>query len=142
MAYVRTTFLTEDSLKLLLENWKTEGTYYFLRWYDRVSGFVSQLPEGNLSPEGQMFNREFELRWKKQGDRFSILILSKVEKELGETWHEIPANWTYQDRKAFMYPATETRFPKEIQSEIVNIGQRYFQDADTNTTHFIALTVV
>ncbi|PSB01551.1 hypothetical protein [Merismopedia glauca] len=142
MAYVGTTFLTEDRLKLLLVDWQTKETYYFLRWCDRVSGFISQLPENFPSPAGQMFNREFELRWKKQGDKFSVLILSKIRKDLGEKWHEIPAKWTYQDRNASMYPVTETRFPKAIQSEIVNVGQRYFQDSDTKTIHFIALTVV
>lgn len=131
--------LTVDELRELLEKPLNQQNYYFLRWPHKVSGIIEQLPDGFLSPEGQMFNCDRELRWKQQGQHFSVLLLSTTGSEPG--FKPIGQKWETQQRDAHIYPATETRFPKGLSSTKVDVAQRYFMDADTATVHFVALTV-
>jgi hypothetical protein len=131
--------LTASELKELLEKLAIKPSYYFLRWFHQVSGFISQLPEYFPSPEGQMFNSELELRWKQKGEHFSVLLLSTTGEKPGFT--PIGEAWEVQQRNAHVYPATETRFPKRIEAGKVNINQRYFLNPQTATIHFVALTV-
>lgn len=131
--------LSEEELRHLLEAPSTTPTYYFLRWADKVSGIIDSLKDFP-SPEGQMFNSDRELRWKQQGQMFSVLLLSTTGLEPG--FRAIGEKWQFQQREAHIYPTTETRFPKEFQHRNVNIAQRYFIDAQTATVHFVALTVV
>ncbi len=131
--------LTEDQLRALLKQQATPPNYYFLRWSHKVSGIIKQLPDEFPSPEGQMFNCDRELRWKQQGQRFSVLLLSTTGSEPG--FKPIGQKWETQQRDAHIYPATETRFPKGLSSTKVDVAQRYFMDADTATVHFVALTV-
>ncbi|MEG4941176.1 hypothetical protein [Microcoleus sp. F4-D5] len=129
-----------------------EQSYYFLCWSHKVSGIRRMLPEAKdfPSPEGQMFNSKFELRWKKQGKGYEVLLLSiEPKNELG--FEEIPGKWKADDRSAYFYNAGETRFPKgftfkdekdeDIDPTKIPVGQRYFQNAATATVHFVALTV-
>lgn len=131
--------LTVEQLRNLLQQPSTQPNYYFLRWSYKVSGIVGQLPAEFPSPEGQMFNCDRELRWKQQGQHFSVLLLSTTGSEPG--FKPIGQQWETQQRDAHIYPATETRFPKGLTSTRVDVAQRYFMDADTATVHFVALTV-
>ena len=148
-ASVATSLITKEQLESLLgSNTKTEDTqenYYFLKWPDRVSGFVSKLPDKFPSPEGQMFNYQQEIRWKKQGEEFNILCLTIGELDRDITWEPLAGNWSFQDREAAVYPETETRFPNKIINQVAEdgniVGQRYFLDSKTATVHFVALTV-
>lgn len=126
-------------LRQLLEN-LSQPSYYFLRWAHQVKWMVNKLPAEFPSPEGQMFNRDRELRWKPQGQGYSVLLLSISGEEPGFT--AVGKNWQVQQRNAHIYPSNETRFPKAIDSEkIKNVAQRYFMDAETATVHFVALTL-
>lgn len=131
--------LTVDELRKLLEKPLNQQNYYFLRWTHKVSGIVERLPAEFPSPEGQMFNCDRELRWKQQGQHFSVLLLSTTGSEPG--FKGIGQKWETQQRDAHIYSATETRFPKGLSSTKVDVAQRYFMDADTATVHFVALTV-
>jgi hypothetical protein len=109
----------------------------YLGWAHKVSGMLNHL-DGFPSPEGQMFDRDREIRWKQQGDRFNVLMLStQVEVE----FTAIDKTWIAKDYRANLYPRTETRFPRGIQDQGVNVGQRCFIDNQTATVHFVALTV-
>ncbi|MGG6266269.1 hypothetical protein ACQ4M3_05450 [Leptolyngbya sp. AN03gr2] len=129
--------VSESDLKQLLKQYDTAKSCYFLRWAHRVSGIELDLPEEFPSPEGQMFDRDRELRWKQQGERFNVLILS-IHAEAGFT--AIDKVWTTKSYQAKLYPPTETRFPEGIQGQGVNVAQRCFIDDQTSTVHFVALT--
>ncbi|MBE9011705.1 hypothetical protein IQ250_15990 [Pseudanabaenaceae cyanobacterium LEGE 13415] len=128
--------VSESELKALLDRYGSVKSRYFLRWAHKVSGILKHL-DGFPSPEGQMFDRDRELRWKQQGDRFNVLILS-LHAEAGFT--AIDKVWTTKSYQAKLYPTTETRFPKGIQGQGVNVAQRCFIDDQTSTVHFVALT--
>lgn len=129
---------------------KISPSYYFLCWSHKVSGIIQKLPDDFANSEGQMFNSQFELRWKKQGTSYEVLLLSiEPKNELG--FEPISGKWQAEDRPAFFYQAEETRFPKgfifkdenggDISPQNIHVGQRYFQDANTATVHFVALTI-
>lgn len=130
-----------------------EPSYYFLCWSHKVSGIRRRPPDADDFPirEGQMFNSKFELRWKKQGTGYEVLLLS-IEPKNELEFEAIPGDWKTSDRSAYFYNAGETRFPKSFTFKDENdgdidhpkkipVGQRYFQDAATATVHFVALTV-
>lgn len=144
-ADVATSLVTSEQLKLLLK--KTENSYYFLKYPHRVSGFITQMPD-NLAPEGQIFNTQQEIRWKKQGDKFDVLCLTIGKLTQDIDWQSIDKNheidWSFSDRPAKIYPETETRLPKKIINQIPKdqaLKQRYFIDRNTATIHFVALTL-
>lgn len=150
--YVRSR-LSPDEVKKLLEELATEESYYFVRLPHAVSGICMKLPEEFFPGfEGQMFNADRELRWKKQGSAYETLLLSRVETDL-EGFEPIDKDceWQICDRTAYFHPLDEPKFPKtfiykgkndeKIESNDISIGQRYFQDQRTATVHFVALTV-
>ena len=150
--YVRSG-LSRDEVKELLEKLATEESYYFVRSPHAVSGMCMKLPEEFFPGfEGQMFNADRELRWKKQGSAYQALVLSRVEADL-EGFEAIDKNceWQICDRAAYFHRLDEPKFPKtfvykgendeKIVSNNISIGQRYFQEKRTATVHFIALTV-
>lgn len=119
---------------------KRPDLYFFLRWPDKISGIVKDLPDPFPSPEGQAFNQVLEIRWKQRGDRYDLLWLGTLEASGG--FEPIAGDWLYEDRNALVYPPTETRLPQAIQvSNTLDIGQRYFCDRRTGTIHFIALRI-
>ncbi|MCU0553018.1 MAG: hypothetical protein MUC48_27125 [Leptolyngbya sp. Prado105] len=129
--------VSESELKALLDQYVSAKSRYFLRWAHKVSGMLKHL-DGFPSPEGQMFDRDREIRWKQQGDRFNVLMLStQAEAE----FTAIEKTWTTKSYQANLYPRTETRFPRGIQDQGVNVGQRCFIDTQTAIVHFVALTV-
>ncbi len=130
---------SSDELKQLLET-GSQSSYYFLRWPHKVSGIVHQITEFP-SPEGQMFNYQFELRWKQRKSGYDVLLLSTINPESEWGFAQLGSSWTTIDRSAHLYRSNETRFPQEFSYQDVKIGQRYFIDEQTATTHFIALTI-
>jgi hypothetical protein len=150
--YVRSG-LSGDEVKELLEKLATEESYYFVRSPHAVSGMCMKLPDKFFPGfEGQMFNADRELRWKKQGSAYQALLLSRVEADL-EGFEPIDKDceWQICDRTAYFHRLDEPKFPKsfvykgkndqKIVSNNISIGQRYFQEKRTATVHFVALTV-
>jgi hypothetical protein len=136
---------SKEELISLLQEFEHSQAYYFLRWPHTVSGFCQKLPrdfEQSPSPEGQLFDHQKELRWKRQGQGYSILLLNAEGdypnfQAVGNSWN------VHQVQNAHPYPKTETRFPKGLnyKDEGFDLGQRYFFDPQTATVHFVALTV-
>lgn len=144
-------FVLLDQLNnLITQIAKSPKNYYFLRYSHGVSGICQKLPADRGEIEGQIFNSICEMRWKKYKSGYEVLILSKHEFSL-QGFENLTANWTIDDRNACFHDTEETRFPKgftfknendqQMTPEEIPIKQRYFQDADTATIHFIALTV-
>ena len=135
--------LSESELRTVLDNYRGDKPYYFLRWTNRVSGVIPDLPD-SLSPEGQMFNADLEIRWKQKGDNYDVLLLSEYDNDYPDFngFVRFPQTWQAENRTANFYPKDETRFPKGfIYPKNLNIGQRYFKDQDTGIVHFVALTI-
>jgi len=154
--------LTETQLRELLQQQAISPSYYFLRWSHQVSGIVEQLPDNFPSPEGQMFNCDRELRWKRQNNGYSVLVLSNTGEVPGFTSivkdtenqedSENTSYWKTEQRPAYGYPTNETRFPRsriypkslDVRNTSPNqpkLAQRYFIAQPTATVHFVALTV-
>ncbi|MCG5057180.1 MAG: hypothetical protein KA714_04035 [Limnoraphis sp. WC205] len=141
-----------DELKELLTQNANSNSYYFLRWVDKVSGIVEELPsdfEQNPSPEGQMFNSKLELRWKQKGSGYEVLLLTEGD-SLPDKWEKTIENdceWETEVRDAYLYQPTVTRFPNRFKypdnfnPDNFKIAQRYFKNKRTSTVHFIALTI-
>ena len=124
-----------------LEQLANARSYYFLRWPDRVSGFVTaeELPTNFPSPEGQMFDTQLEARWQPYTDGFELLLLSAMGKQAG--FEPVGSQWEIQQRPAYVHPARETRLPTITDARGLSLAQRYFYDARTRTVHFVALTI-
>lgn len=128
---------TAAHLKSLIDDVVKGDRCYFLRWPHKVSGLCETLPKDFPSPEGQVFTRDRELRWKPQGKGYSVLLLSKTDEVEG--FEPVGSDWETCDRPAQTYPPTETRFPQGLADRGINIEQRYFRDKQTATVHFVAL---
>lgn len=138
----------KEELGKLLEKLKKlagKSSCYFWRSPHETSGFVSELSKDfNFAStiEGQMFNADFELRWKRRGEKFSLLLLSRNRLNI-EGFEPLAGEWKTSDRSTVLYGKEETRFPRRFKygKTEPKIGQRYFQDAKTSTVHFVALTI-
>ncbi|MBD2690906.1 hypothetical protein [Anabaena catenula] len=159
--YHRQFVLLDELNNLITQIAKLPKNYYFLRYSHGVSGICQYLPAERREIEGQVFNSLCEMRWKKYKTGYEVLILSNQQFKLEEQqfklegFEELTGNWEICDRDAFWHNPEETRFPKgfifkdenhqlikhEEITKKIPIKQRYFQDADTATIHFIALTV-
>ncbi|WP_413173178.1 hypothetical protein [Anabaena azotica] len=138
--------LSQVKLLELISKLKPNNTYCFLRWNHKVSGiqkFTEKTITNDKFPmlEGQIFNHEFELRWKyKQNNNYEVLFLSI--NDASSEFQPLGGEWQTEERQAYFYPFTETRFPKDFDyPDNLHIKQRYFLDKTTATVHFIALTV-
>lgn len=139
-AFVGTrTVESAEELRSLIQKFQGEKSCFFLRWPHKVSGFCKTLPEDFPSPEGQVFDSQKELRWKQQSIGYSVLLLSASETY--DEFKPVGKAWEVHAQDAHIYPKTETRFPKGINDQQVNIGQRFFADPQTATVHFVALKV-
>lgn len=127
---------TDEEIKTLIDRVLGSDRCYFLRWPDKVSGLCRSLPDGFPSPEGEVFTSDCALRWKAQGKRYSVLLLSTTNGVKG--FDPIDADWGFRDLPGKVYPATETRLPQEVVHRGINIEQRYFLDKKTETVHFVA----
>lgn len=141
-AFVGTrTLESSDELQELFDRFKEGKLCFFLRWPHKVSGFCKTLPDDFPSPEGQVFDSQKELRWKQQGTGYNVLLLS-TEGEY-PNFDLVGKSWIFHDQEAYLYPPTETRFPKGLNDQVngkkINVGQRYFTDPQTATVHFVAL---
>ncbi len=138
-AFVGVKQVSEAELRQLLES-QFQKSWYFLCWPHQIKWVADKpLPEDLLSPEGQAFNGDRELRWKQQGEGFSLLLLSTTGPEPG--FKPVGKKWEVQQRQASILPRGETRYPRGLNRQSVNVAQRYFIDAETATVHFVALTL-
>jgi len=163
--------LSAEELIKLLQKFSTPPSYYFLRWAHRVGGFwrlgaedseytsleadVRDRLQQNLnetfpSPQGQLFNSILEIRWQQKQGKYEVLILSSQDKasilqtQDGENNFRLikAGHWEIIEQNLLLHSPTETRFPKDLNSEdIKNIAQRYFRYKHTATVHFVALTI-
>ncbi|MEM9093328.1 MAG: hypothetical protein AAGC93_31970 [Cyanobacteria bacterium P01_F01_bin.53] len=143
-AFVRTANNIEQGvLQSLIDQHVSEQAWRFLRWPDRVELLEPGESIDYSCREGQVFNQDCELRWKRQGEHYSVLLLSvTTSSESEETLKNVGDGWTAEDRDANFYPPAETRFPKGLTySDALDIGQRYFIDSATATVQFTALRV-
>lgn len=139
-----TTVSSPTDLESLLKNHAGDKGWYFLRWAHTVSGFKRALPSDFERAEGQMFTGDRELRWKPQGKEFNVLLLSSIDlrenlDRLKTDLKPVAGDWITQDWDAHVYPPNETRLPRGIAYNGVNVGQRYFIDQTTWTVHFVSL---
>lgn len=139
---VKKELLSVTELLNLIQELATESSCYFFRWTHKVSNNWQQKPKETDFPmlEGQMFNSQFELRWKKKSqDTYKVLFLSITSNY--SDFVPVGNDWYTQDRNVHLHSPTETRFPKEFFAKDLNIAQRYFIDKQTSTVHFVALTI-
>jgi hypothetical protein len=129
-----------EQLRVLIQQFQGEKSYFFLRWPHTVSGFCKTLPEDFPSPEGQVFDSHKELRWKRQGQHFNLLLLSVGDEEIG--FKSVGNSWQVHEQNVHPYPRAETRFPKGLNYQEFDFGQRYFIDSQTGTIHFVSLTFI
>ncbi|MDB9526783.1 hypothetical protein PN498_12355 [Oscillatoria sp. CS-180] len=134
--------LNQADLEQLIQRCLTGDTWYCLRSPEAITFHVGLPKAGFLSSlEGQVFSPHRELRWKRQGDEYTVLLLSNTEiqdqalQPLGKE-----QQWLIRDLNANFYPPTETRFPRGITyPDGLDIGQRYFIDCRTGIVQFVAL---
>jgi hypothetical protein len=135
-----------DMLQALIERCIAKPAWHCLRWPHTIS-LGAELPSTTAldCPEGQVFNRDRELRWKRRKDTYTVLLLSSTSvpdtdlRALANPQHQ-PQAWQIRNLNDQFYPATETRFPQGITyPERLDIGQRYFIDEQTGIVQFVAL---
>ncbi|MGF1524265.1 MAG: hypothetical protein ACFBSF_18245 [Leptolyngbyaceae cyanobacterium] len=137
--------LDQDGLQALMQHCGGEKSWHFLRWPHKVKLEFGQPHSVDFDcTEGQVFNQDCELRWKRKEDNYEVLVLAtdffadQALKRLGEMW-------TTQDLSCDFFLPTETRLPKGItypkgfDVKQRHFGQRYFINDATGTVHFIAL---
>jgi hypothetical protein len=134
---------SQEELRSLIQKVANGQPYYsFLRWAHRVSGIVLNLSEEFPSPEGQVFGKLFELRWKQLSQGYDVLLLhcEQAVTDLGLT--PIADHWAVSSPLgAYLFEVDATRFPKGLHyPKDLQLRQRYFQDSQTATIHFVALT--
>jgi hypothetical protein len=132
-----------EALRSLIQSVADGQPYYcFLRWAHKVSGIVLDVGTEFPSPEGQVFGKQFELRWKCSSNGYEVLLLhcKKAVTELDFT--PVADHWDVSSPLgAYLFDRDETRFPKRLTyPEGFQLRQRYFQDSRTATIHFVALT--
>jgi hypothetical protein len=145
MSYVGyRTIASVEELKRLIGQYAGDTAGYFLRWSHRVSGIVSQLPDDFAQAEGQVFNPQLELRWKRAGQGYSVLLLSQDDGIVESGFMPLAGTWQVQIHGALTHDPRNPQYPKPFKYEGVDrqsIRQCYFRNADTGNVHFIALTL-
>ena len=145
--YVGVSYLADIAA---VTQWVNEliGSDGYLFFDGRIRFIVHQLSEppdeGLNCPEGQAFNQNKELRWKRASRRLMSCCCFLSQKKRSRLpiaqFSAIGSSWETKALDAKSYPATETRFPKKITiPEGLDLGQRYFIDAETACVQFIAL---
>lgn len=138
-----------EVLKSILEQYSDEHTHCFLRWPDKIEFLeykkvAQQVGSGQFAQEGRIFNQECELRWRCQDKAYKVLLLSNTGEKGGKDniIESLGGEWETKYLDASFYPKTEARFPKQKDyPDDLNIGQRYFIDAQTACVQFVALTL-
>lgn len=129
---------SEITLQDLKELLQSLSGHYFLRWPHKVSWENPDFQQ-DLSLEGQVFNTQRELRWKKRGSNYDVLLLSIDG--LDADFKIVGESWNYCDRPAQFIRNENQRFPKSLTYPNIKIAQRYFIDSKTGTVQFVALTI-
>ena len=136
-----------EVLKATIERCVSDRGWQFLRWPHRVELLPMKGPLKELCkdfdtcPEGQAFDENRELRWKRTGEGYEVLLLSATGGV--EALSAIGQQWQTKAFAARAYPHTETRFPRKVEiPDNLDLGQRYFIDAETASVQFIALRVM
>jgi hypothetical protein len=145
---------SSDQLKSLLQDLPAQSRCYFLRWVHKVSGFSDSLPTEFPSPRGEMLTPEFEVRWQQTNQGYNLLLLAHREPESDHKFQALDKRWLVSD-PLDVHPLPkgkpqdteakrqDTRWPQPlIYPDELRLQQRYFQDEQTGTTHFVALTLV
>lgn len=139
---VASTPLDASKLKDLISRCISNG-WLFLRWPHKVhlSPMDSSLAvQDLLCQEGQAFNQSRELRWRRKGNAYEVLLLSDSGGD--DMFSSLGSVWETKVLDAKTYPETETRFPREVTiPKELDLGQRYFIDVETACVQFIALRV-
>lgn len=131
--------INEKALRTLINDCVAGDCWYFLRSPHGVSGIKHGKPNEFRDAEGQIFNTERELRWKRHGDTYHVLVLSATA--FNTNLEVLGQNWEMQDLNANVYTQTETRLPKTLHyPNDLDVGQRYFIDAETGIVQFVAMT--
>jgi hypothetical protein len=143
-AFVGTASVDFVELKNIVRRCLSGKVWQFLRWPHQVK--LSQLDVDSKDffecQEGQVFNQTRELRWQRKGDSCEVLLLSDVGGDDALSEIEPKRLWKTQDLNAMAYPSTETRLPQPVKvPDDLDLGQRYFMDAETACVHFVALRV-
>ena len=126
---------TLEALETLVREYQADS-YWFLKWPHKVSGFIDQPPK-DLSSEGQLIHADYEIRWKPKHHLFSVLLLdSKGSKD---KFKALEGEWKTREVPGMVYEPPIPKFAKLKRSPI-QVRQRYFIDARTETIHFVALT--
>jgi hypothetical protein len=145
---------TSEQLKSLLQDLPAPSRCYFLRWVHKVSGFSDSLPEDFPSPKGEMLTPDFEVRWQQTRQGYDLLLLAHLEPALNHGFQAFNKDWiTSEPLSVHLSPKgksqdteekrQDTRFPKPlVYPDNLKLEQRYFQDKQTGTVHFVALTLV
>lgn len=140
---------SSNELKKLLETLPAPSRCYFLRWVHKISGLVEQIPN-DLSPEGEMFTPDFELRWKQTRQGYEVLLLHSSEPDPNWKFKSVGKDWiTSEPLDTHLHPnglqdadRQDTRYPKQfVYPNHLRLKQRYFQNQQTGTVHFVSLTL-
>ncbi|MEM8806724.1 MAG: hypothetical protein AAGF01_11910 [Cyanobacteria bacterium P01_G01_bin.38] len=117
--------------------------WQFLRWPHQVKlSPVSDTTDFSACQEGQAFDQDRELRWKRQGQTYEVLLLSESGGDKALLSINNGQSWETKILDAKPYQKTETRFPRKIEMpDGLDLGQRYFINAQTACVQFIALRV-
>ena len=140
--------ISQKQLATVLEHLANPQSAYFLRWPHRVSGWHSKLPKEFPSPEGQLVTAEIELRWRRYGHGYDLLLLSAESvKWVADQLPELKRLGTWQTclRPVLPYRDRIPQYPKRFQYEGINpdqLQQRYFRNAQTGIVQFVALALV
>lgn len=129
-----------EQLQKIVDSCMGKDGWLFLRWPHKVLlQPVSAPPKTGFDcQEGQAFSNTKELRWKRKGTNYEVLLLS--EEGGDELLSPIGYAWETKVLNAKAYPETETRFPRKVTIPAeLDIGQRYFIDAETACIQFVAL---
>lgn len=142
---VNAVHLNQAGVQTLMQHFESAQAWHFLRWPHTVKLAAGHPQSDDFDcAEGQMFNRDCELRWKRKNDQYEVLMLA-TDFVADETLQRLGEIWTTQDLACDFFLSTETRLPKGIKYpegfdvKQRHFGQRYFVDDATGTVHFIAL---
>ena len=132
--------LDQPSWDELIKRCITGDVWHCLQWPHKTE-FHSEQPTDFSASGGQVFNQDRELRWKRRGDHYEVLLLSNspITDDALRSLDEAQ-QWLIRDLNANFYPPTETRFPQGVTyPNGLDVGQRYFMDKQTGIVQFVAL---
>ena len=134
---------SSEELQALILSVADEQPYYcFLRCAHKVSGILLGLGTEFPSSEGQVFGRQFELRWKRASEGYEVLLLHCKKSVAELNFTPVADHWDVSSPLgAYLFDRDEARFPKKLTyPKGFQLRQHYFQDSNTAIIHFVALT--